>query len=111
MKNLKKYFVMSLAMCVMVLALSMSSVKATSGGLMLSTDITPTPAPTTTPTPVPTATPTPKPTIMATTPTPVPTGADLPQTGENDIYIVSSIGLVVLVIGGVAYIKSKKYSI
>ncbi|MBR3324826.1 MAG: LPXTG cell wall anchor domain-containing protein [Clostridia bacterium] len=33
----------------------------------------------------------------------------LPQTGENDIYIVTGIGLVALVIGGVAYMKSRKY--
>ena len=34
---------------------------------------------------------------------------NLPQTGENDIYIVSGIGLVALAIGGVAYMKSRKY--
>lgn len=112
MKNFKKCFVMLSVMAVMILALLMPSVKATSGGLLLST---PTPGGTTaTPTPSPTATATPSPrptTAITTTPTPVPTsGADLPKTGENDIYIVSSIGLVVLVIGGVAYIKSRKYS-
>lgn len=111
MKNLKKYFVMSLVMSVMLVALSMSSVKAAAGTLLLTTP-TPSPAGTATPTPAPTqtATPTPSPRITAT-PTPSPTsGSDLPKTGENDIYIVSSIGLVVLVIGGVAYIKSRKYS-
>lgn len=97
MKNLKKCFVMSLVMVIMVLALSISSVKAASGSLLLTT---PGPDTTTTPTPNPTSTPTPVPT----------SGTDLPQTGENDIYIVSAIGLVALVIGGVAYIKSKKYS-
>lgn len=34
---------------------------------------------------------------------------DLPQTGENDIYIISVIGLSAVVIGSVAYAKSKKY--
>ena len=112
MKNLKKYFVIALVMCVMLIALSMTSVKAAAGSLLLQTG----PTGTTTPTPSPTATPTPSPsaTVRITTtptPTPVPTsGTDLPKTGENDIYIVSSIGLVVLAIGGVAYIKSRKYS-
>ena len=35
---------------------------------------------------------------------------DLPQTGENDIYIVTMVGVVAVVIGTVAYVKSKKYS-
>lgn len=34
---------------------------------------------------------------------------DLPQTGENDIYIVTAIGVVAIALGGIAYIKSKKY--
>ncbi len=36
---------------------------------------------------------------------------DLPQTGENDIYMISVIGLAAVVIGSVAYVKSKKYDI
>ena len=36
---------------------------------------------------------------------------DLPQTGENDIYIVTAIGTIALVIGGVAYIRSRKYNV
>ncbi len=35
---------------------------------------------------------------------------DLPQTGENDAFIVGGIALVALAIGGVAFAKSKKYS-
>lgn len=35
--------------------------------------------------------------------------ANLPKTGENDIYIVSAIGAVALIIGGVAYAKSRRY--
>lgn len=34
---------------------------------------------------------------------------DLPQTGENDIYIVTGIGILVIAIGGFAYIKSKRF--
>lgn len=34
---------------------------------------------------------------------------NLPQTGENDIYIVTGIGVVALIIGGLAYMKSRKY--
>ena len=36
---------------------------------------------------------------------------DLPQTGENDIYIITVIGMVAIAIGGVAFAKSKKYDI
>lgn len=36
---------------------------------------------------------------------------DLPKTGENDVYIISAIGAAALVIGIVAYIKSRKYDI
>ena len=36
---------------------------------------------------------------------------DLPQTGENDIYMITAIGAAAIVIGGVAYIKSRKYDI
>lgn len=36
---------------------------------------------------------------------------NLPQTGENDVYIVSVVGAIALVIGSVAYIKSRKYDI
>ena len=34
---------------------------------------------------------------------------DLPQTGENDIYMITAVGIVAVVIGSVAFIKSKKY--
>ncbi len=34
---------------------------------------------------------------------------DLPQTGENDIYIVTGIGILAIAIGGFAYIKSKRF--
>ena len=36
---------------------------------------------------------------------------NLPQTGENDFYIVTGVGFVAVVIGSVAYIKSRKYDI
>lgn len=36
---------------------------------------------------------------------------DIPQTGENDIYIVTGIGVLALAIGGFAFVKSRKYSI
>ena len=104
MKNLKKHFVISLVMCVMLIALSMTSVRAAAGSLLLqggNTTVTPTPSSTATPTPSPSAT-----VRITSTPTPVPTsGTDLPKTGENDIYIVSAIGLVVLVIGVVDLVE------
>ena len=40
-----------------------------------------------------------------------PVKSQIPQTGENDIYIVSAIGVVALAIGTVAYLKSRKYDI
>ena len=36
---------------------------------------------------------------------------DIPQTGENDIYMITVIGMVAIVIGGIAFVKSKKYDI
>ncbi len=39
------------------------------------------------------------------------TEKDLPQTGENDIYVITVIGLAAVVIGSVAYAKSRKYDI
>lgn len=32
----------------------------------------------------------------------------IPQTGENDVYIITAIGAVALAIGGVAYFKARK---
>ena len=36
---------------------------------------------------------------------------DIPQTGENDIYMITGIGIAAIVIGGIAFAKSKKYDI
>ena len=36
---------------------------------------------------------------------------DIPQTGENDVYMITAIGIVAIVIGGIAFAKSKKYDI
>ena len=36
---------------------------------------------------------------------------DIPQTGENDIYMVTAIGIAAIVIGGIAFAKSKRYDI
>ena len=70
---------------------------------------TPTAVPTTTITP--TKDPTPANTVKVnTTNTTNSTGSNLPQTGENDTYIVSAIGAVALVVGGIAYAKSRKYN-
>ena len=43
--------------------------------------------------------------------TTTPAKNQIPQTGENDVYIVSAIGVVALAIGTVAYLKSRKYDI
>ena len=34
---------------------------------------------------------------------------DIPQTGENDIYMITVIGVAAIIIGGIAFAKSKKY--
>lgn len=39
------------------------------------------------------------------------TEKDLPQTGENDIYVITLVGIVAVAIGAVAYVKSKKYDL
>ena len=36
---------------------------------------------------------------------------DLPKTGENDTYVIATVGAVAIVVGGIAYVISKKYSI
>ena len=36
---------------------------------------------------------------------------DIPQTGENDVYMITAIGIAAIVIGGIAFAKSKKYDI
>lgn len=126
MKISKKYVVISLVMSIMLLVGLVSNVSATSGslltgtgngnsGLVLTPDASPTPDPSATtsvtPTPSPTPTPTPRPTttVRPTNDINSNVSKDLPQTGENDIYIVSAIGAVALIIGGVAYMKSRKY--
>ena len=36
---------------------------------------------------------------------------NIPQTGENDVYIITAIGAAALVIGSIAFIKSRKYNV
>lgn len=36
---------------------------------------------------------------------------DLPQTGENDTYVIAGIGILAIAIGAVAFIRSRKYNI
>lgn len=36
---------------------------------------------------------------------------DIPQTGENDVYMIATIGIIAVAIGGFTYVKSKKYDI
>lgn len=50
--------------------------------------------------------------VNKTTNTTTPTKSqNLPQTGENDVYIVTAVGVAALAIGTVAYIKSRKYDV
>ncbi len=39
------------------------------------------------------------------------TDKQIPKTGENDIYVISAIGFVAIVVGIFSYAKSKKYDI
>ena len=33
---------------------------------------------------------------------------DIPQTGENDLYIISTVGLIAITIGAISFVKSRK---
>lgn len=35
---------------------------------------------------------------------------DLPKTGETDTYIIATVGVIAIAVGGIAYIISKKYN-
>lgn len=35
---------------------------------------------------------------------------DLPKTGENDTYVIATVGAIAIVVGGIAFIISKKYN-
>lgn len=137
MRNFKNYVILSVALIIAMLVIMSQGVQAspqlifgnntTSGGTSVGdTTGTTTPSTTLTPTTAPQTTTVPSTTITTTTKDPAPTttpavnitnttsptttrSANLPQTGENDIYIVSAIGAVALILGGIAYVKSRKY--
>lgn len=138
MRNFKNYVILSVVLIIAMLVIMSQGVQAspqlifgnntTSGGTVVgdTTGTTTTPSTTLTPTTAPQTTTVPSTTITTTTKDPAPTttpavnitnttsptttrSANLPQTGENDIYIVSAIGAVALILGGIAYVKSRKY--
>ena len=78
MKSLKSLFIVLISMVAFVLVFSCRSVYAT-GGLVTST----------------------------TNNINSDVNKDLPQTGETDTYIIAGIGAVALVIGTIAFIKSR----
>ncbi len=121
MKNLSKNVIVSLVVVLVSLFVLTGTVKAFD--IDLGNTATPTPSntldgnvaggnDTVTPTNL-----TPAPTTNTSTPTNVVkineigTEKDLPQTGENDIYIITVVGIAAIVIGSIAYAKSKKYDI
>lgn len=128
MRNFRKYVILSVAMILAVLALSMRGVNAQSG-FLLSANNTGSNSTSNTANTTNTAntsntantantanTSTTKLTtsnninankdVPATTNTTETTS--LPKTGENDVYVISAIGALALVIGGVAYARSRK---
>ena len=127
MKNLRKYAVVSVIATLVVLAMSLTSVKASSGLMFTlnSTTGNDTNASTNTSTNASTnaSTNISASTANSTTNIASTTGNitnksindgltkdNIPQAGENDIYIISGIGIIAIVIGGVAYIRSRKYN-
>lgn len=124
MKNLVKVLVVSLVMVLAIAFFCVKGVNASDGVLTPTlgtenevaneaTPLTPTTneatntAPVTPTTPVNTTTNTARPTTVIND---IGSEKDLPQTGENDIYIVAVVGALAVIIGSVAYVKSKKYS-
>ena len=111
MKSLKSLFIVLISMVAFVLVFSCRSVYAT-GGLVLNPGAT-----TNTTTNATTNTTTNSVTNTTTNTTRLNTSTtnninsdvnkDLPQTGETDTYIIAGIGAVALVIGTIAFIKSR----
>ena len=111
MKSLKSLFIVLISMVAFVLVFSCRSVYAT-GGLVLNPGAT-----TNTTTNATTNTTTNSVTNATTNTTRLNTSTtnninsdvnkDLPQTGETDTYIIAGIGAVALVIGTIAFIKSR----
>ena len=121
MKNLRKNVLLSLIIALATVAILSGTVNA--NGLLLINTTSEDPAtentatPTTTPTENNVST-----NLLGVTNTATPTNVqsvnnindaskDIPQTGENDIYMITAIGAVAIVIGGIAFARSKKYDI
>ncbi len=125
MKNLSKNVVVSLIVVLISIFVLAGSVKAlnidltadgtsgggndTSTGNTVDGNSTVTPANTLTATPTANSTVTPPTNVVKINE--IGTEKDLPQTGENDIYMITIVGIAAIVIGSIAYAKSKKYDI
>ena len=111
MKSLKSLFIVLISMVAFVLVFSCRSVYAT-GGLVLNpgaatSNTTNTTANTTTNSVTNTTTNTTRLNTSTTNNINSDVNKDLPQTGETDTYIIAGIGAVALVIGTIAFIKSR----
>ena len=111
MKSLKSLLIVLVSMVAFVLVFSCRSVYAT-GGLVLNpgaatSNPTNTTANTTTNSVTNTTTNTTRLNTSTTNNINSDVNKDLPQTGETDTYIIAGIGAVALVIGTIAFIKSR----
>ena len=111
MKSLKSLLIVLISMVAFVLVFSCRSVYAT-GGLVLNpgaatSNTTNTTANTTTNSVTNTTTNTTRLNTSTTNNINSDVNKDLPQTGETDTYIIAGIGAVALVIGTIAFIKSR----
>lgn len=111
MKSLKSLLIVLVSMVAFVLVFSCRSVYAT-GGLVLNpgaatSNTTNTTANTTTNSVTNTTTNTTRLNTSTTNNINSDVNKDLPQTGETDTYIIAGIGAVALVIGTIAFIKSR----
>ena len=106
MKSLKSLFIVLISMVAFVLVFSCRSVYAT-GGLVLNPGATNTTTNTTTNSVTNATTNTTRLNTSTTNNINSDVNKDLPQTGETDTYIIAGIGAVALVIGTIAFIKSR----
>ena len=116
MKNLKSNVIISLIMIFVAMVLFASSVNASSSfifGNDTSSDNTERNTTTTTNTIIrntTTTTPTTKTTTNSTVVNNINDNAtkDLPKTGETDTYVIATVGIIAIIVGGIAFIASKK---
>jgi LPXTG-motif cell wall-anchored protein len=116
MKNFKKYVLVSVVMIFAMLVFAAQGVNASSLSIFSATNGTNTANTTnatnsTNVTALTTNTSTTNTTSVVKVNTINDASKDLPKTGENDVYIISAIGVIAIIVGIAAYAQSKKYDL